>query len=242
MQRVCKRKRKKRKTRHPFRTIILLLIIAICCYLAYEYKTNGNLNNVVQVFSKIDLSKINLDNISFASKNSIEEKAPVEKKDGYSKTYKTQSKTNSKIYKEYKQNMDSSWSGNSYWGGTMRENGCGITSLAIVASGYGKNVTPEDLRKEYYPHLEGDDMQNALKKIGINCTDFFYHESYLSKKYISDWLKTNRPIIICIGSKKKNEWTETSHYMVLLDINENGLVYVSNPNGLDGESRASRMV
>ena len=124
----------------------------------------------------------------------------------------------------------------------MRENGCGITSLAIVASGYGLDITPEDLRQKYYPHLEGDGMQSALKKMGFKCTDFYYHGSYLSKKYITDWLKTNRPVIICVGSEVENEWTASSHYMVLLDINSDGLVYLSNPNGLDGESTASRMV
>lgn len=112
----------------------------------------------------------------------------------------------------------------------------------LLQVGYGLDITPDDLRKEYYPHLEGDDMPKALKKMGFKCTDFYYHGSYLNKKYITDWLKTNRPIIICVGSKDDNKWTSSSHYMVLLDINDEGLIYISNPNGLDGEERASRMV
>ena len=107
---------------------------------------------------------------------------------------------------------------------------------------YGLNITPDDLREKYYPHLEGEDMKNALNSMGLKCTNFYYHSSYLSKKHMSDWLKTNRPIIICLGSEKENSCTATSHYMVLLDINEQGLVYVSNPNGLEGKERASRMV
>ena len=124
----------------------------------------------------------------------------------------------------------------------MRENGCGITSLAIVASGYGLDITPEDLRRKYYPHLEGDEMKSALKAMGFKSTDFYFHQSYLNKKYITDWLKTNRPIIICVGNKDENMWTTSSHYMALLDVNEKGLVYVSNPNGLEGEEKASRLV
>lgn len=114
--------------------------------------------------------------------------------------------------------------------------------MAIVASGYGKDITPEDLRQKYYPHLNGDDMAAAFKKMGIKCTDFSYHDSYLTKKYITDWLYTSRPVVICVNSQKKNEWTENSHYMVLLDINSEGFVYVSNPNGLEGGKRPSRMV
>lgn len=237
-------KRKKKKTYHPFRTILILIVIAFCTYLGYEYKVNGNLNNVVQViskinFNKINLSKINFEEKSYSSDNSIKGQIPVDNQDGYATTFTTLNKQYQKTYKEYKQNMDSSWCDNSYWGGTMRENGCGITSMAIVASGYGLNITPEDLRKEYYPHLEGEEMKTALKKMGFKCTDFCYHKSYLNKKYIMDWLKTNRPIIICLGSKDENDWTATSHYMALLDINDSGLVYVSNPNGLEGEKKAS---
>ena len=70
-------------------------------------------------------------------------------------------------YIEYKQNADSSWSNNQYWGGTMAENGCGITALATILSGYNKNYTPEDLRQQYYPKLNYDilskELSNTLK-------------------------------------------------------------------------------
>ena len=52
-------------------------------------------------------------------------------KDGYFTTFTT---TDGKIYKEYKQNGDSSWAERYYWGGTMAENGCGITCIATLAS------------------------------------------------------------------------------------------------------------
>lgn len=243
MNRVYKRN-KKRKTFHPFRTIFLLLIIAVCSYLGYEYAVHGNLDNVVQVVSNIKYTitnKINLEESTYSSNNSIEGQKTVEGKQGYTTVFTTLSSENQKTYKEYKQNLEP-WSEKSYWGGTMRKNGCGITAMAIVASGYGQDITPDDLRQKYYPHLNGDDMPAALKKLGIKCSDFYYHSSYLNKKYITDWLKTNRPVIICVSSEKKNKWTENSHYMVLLDINSEGLVYVSNPNGLDGENKASRLV
>ena len=239
-----KKKSKKKKTLHPFRNIFILLIIVVCAYLGYEYKKNGNLNNIIQAVSKIDFNrtKINTMEQSYSSNNSIDGQTIVYGQDGFTTTFTTLNSKYTKTYKEFKQNIDCSWNNKSYWGGTMSENGCGITSIAIIASGYGLSVTPEDLRKEYYPHLDGENVQSALKKMGFKCTDFYFHKSYLNKKYISDWLRTNRPIIICVGSKEENDWTNSSHYMDLLDINDNGLVYVSNPNGLDGEKRASRMV
>ena len=147
-------KRKKKKNSHSFRTILILSIIVVCSYLVYEYRINGNLNNIVQVFSKINLRKINFEETVYSSNNFIEGKKLVDNQDGYNTTFTTLNTKYQKTYKEYKQNMNSSWSDNSYWGGTMRENGRGITSMAIVASGYGIDITPEDLRQKYYPHLE----------------------------------------------------------------------------------------
>ena len=71
-------------------------------------------------------------------------------KDGYFTTFTTVN-NHKKKYKEYKQNGDSSWSNKEYWGDTMAENGCGITVMSIILSGYGKDYTPEDLREKYYP-------------------------------------------------------------------------------------------
>ena len=235
-------KKKKKKSLHPLRPILILVTLAVCIYIGYQYIVYGNLNNVVQVLSKINIENVNLSEPSLSFNNSIEGQILVENQDGYTTTFTTLNTEYQKTYKEYKQNMDSSWADNSYWGGTMRKNGCGITTMAIIASGYGLDITPEDLREKYYPHLDGEKMQDALKELGFKCTDFCFHKSYLNKKYILDWLKTNRPVIVCLGSKEKNEWTESSHYMALLDVNDKGLVYVSNPNGLDGEERASRMV
>ena len=121
----------------------------------------------------------------------------------------------------------------------MADNGCGITSMAIIGSGYGLQITPEDLRQKYYPHLNGADMEKAIEKMGIKCTDFYFSSSHISKSYIKEWLRTSRPVLICVDNSKPNRWTQASHYMVLLDINEVGEVYVSNPNGEDGTLSAS---
>ena len=155
----------------------------------------------------------------------------VKNKDGYFTTFTT-TEDNKKIYKEYKQNGKSSWAKHTYWGGTMTENGCGITSMAIILSGYNKDFSPEDLRNKYYPVLDYSKISKELSStFGIKNTDFYYDSTHLSKKAISEHLQTNRPILVCVWNKpSENRWTTSSHYMVLLATDGNGMVYISNPN------------
>lgn len=165
-------------------------------------------------------------------------------KDGYSTTFTT---INGKIYKEYKQNGDSSWAERYYWGGTMAENGCGITCLATLASGYGMDYTPEDLRKKYAPtkkdHLAGNLISSELQNsFSIDNSDFRYTDIYFEKDYIFNWLKEDKPILICVWDKPNSRWTTSSHYMLLLATDNISKVYVSNPNGDIGSPRMSRMV
>ena len=154
----------------------------------------------------------------------------VKNKDGYFTTFTT-IQENKKTYKEYKQNGEASWSNNEYWDGTMADNGCGITALSVILSGYNKDYTPEDLRQKYYPVMNYDEIQEELENnFGIESSDFYYDVSHLSNGYITNHLKSNRPILICVWSKpNKNRWTSSSHYMVLLATDDNNMVYVSNP-------------
>lgn len=161
--------------------------------------------------------------------------------EGYTTTFTT---TEKKVYKEYKQNGNSPWSKRYYWGGTMEENGCGITCLAILASGYGKNITPEDLRKRYVTeeneHLDGDKIGEALADyLQIENTDFYYREQYFEKEYVINWLEQEKPILICVWDRPNSKWTTSSHYMVLLATDGINHIYVSNPNGADGTEKMS---
>lgn len=164
----------------------------------------------------------------------------VKNEDGYFTTFTT-IEPHLKTYKEFKQNGTASWCKHSYWGGTMEENGCGITAIATILSGYGKNFTPEDLRKKYEPVLKNDSISKELSStFGIKNTDFYYDSVHLSKQSIVEHLKTNRPILICVWNKpKENRWTTSSHYMALLATDEQDMVYISNPNGLENDSKSS---
>lgn len=204
------------------RKIILLLFILTCILYFYNihYKTNFD--------NSTNYKTIKLDNNKNYSGIGQEK---IKNEDGYFTTFTT-GKKYQKTYKEYKQNGNSSWSTNEYWGGTMAENGCGITVLSIILSGYDKNYTPEALRQKYLPVLDYEKLPYELSStFGIKNSNFYYDSSHLSNQAIQEHLNTNRPIIICVWNKpKNNRWTTSSHYMALLATDNNGLVYVSNPN------------
>lgn len=164
----------------------------------------------------------------------------IENKDGYFTTFTTVEE-NKKVYKEYKQNGTALWSNNKYWDGTMEDNGCSITAISIILSGYNKNYTPEDLRKKYYPKLDGNDIPKVLENTyKIKNSDFLYNNQYLSSDYITKHLLTNRPVLVCVWNKpNENRWTTASHYIVLLATDGENMVYVSNPNGLDNTYKSS---
>ena len=95
----------------------------------------------------------------------------------------------------------------------MAENGCGITVMSIILSGYGKKYTPEDLRKKYYPVMDYENFSDELSStFGIKNSDFYYDSAHRSNEYIIKHLQSNRPIIVCVwNNTADNRWTTASH-------------------------------
>jgi len=232
-------KRKRKRNLNEKRIIFVLIIVALGFYSLTQFnfptvKNNlTNINNVFCAHSDYDIIKQDTNPNYYG----IGQKT-VQGKDGYITTFTTEK---NKIYKEYKQNGNSSWSNNKYWDNTMETDGCGITAISIILSGYGKNVTPEDLRKKYYPVLNGDRISSVLSDtFGVDNSDFLYDSSSLSNEVITKHLKKDKPVLICVWNKpNNNRWTTASHYMVLLASDGNDMVYISNPNGLENSSKSS---
>lgn len=69
----------------------------------------------------------------------------------------------------------------------MAENGCGITALAIILSGYDQNILLKILGKKYYPVLDYDTLSKELSNtFNIKNTDFIMIMFiYLKKSYKS---------------------------------------------------------
>lgn len=225
-------RRKKKKLK--LRRIILLCILGFLFwfYINYHYIFTTYFSNFGEPYKTITLSQ----NTDYAGVGQKE----CQNQDGYFTTFTTE-KNHEKTYLEYKQNGTASWRDNSYWGGTMEENGCGITALSVILSGYQKNFTPEDLRKKYNPVLNAEEISTELSKtFGIKNSDFYYDKTHLSKQNLVQHLQTNRPILICVWNQPhENRWTEKSHYMVLLATDGDKKVYISNPNGGKNDSKSS---
>ncbi len=234
-----RRKIERRKKLNVKRIVLVLIIVILsfCLFIKCNFSAiKNNLANINNIFSShLDYDIVKQD--TNPNYEGIGQKS-IQGKDGYYTTFTTKNK---KIYKEYKQNGNSSWSNNKYWDNTMETDGCGITAISIILSGYGKSVTPEDLRKKYYPVLNGDRISNVLSNtFGIANSDFLYDSSSLSDEKITAHLESNKPILICVWNKpNSNRWTTASHYMVLLAYDRNDMVYVSNPNGLKNSSKSS---
>lgn len=233
-----KKKKKMKKQLNKKKLLILLLIISLFVFLSFKKNTTHTLVDFGNSHSSLNSSDYSIIKEDTNSNYAGIGQKKVSNKDGYFTTFTSADK---KCYKEYKQNGSSSWSNHSYWGGTMSENGCGITSLCILLSGYGKDYTPESLRKKYYPVLDGEQIAKELSStFGIKNSNFFYDDVHLSKNAILKQLKSNKPILVCVWNKpSNNRWTTASHYMVLLACDDKEKVYVSNPNGLENNSKSS---
>ena len=233
-----KKKKKKLNKKRVLVLLIIILVIYFCIKNSIFSNISTSLNTAVsEITNSSEYKTIKQDtNTNYSG---IGQKK-IKNKDGYFTTFTT-IENHQKTYIEYKQNGDSSWSNKEYWNGTMAENGCGITVMATILSGYNKDYTPEDLRKKYSPVLNYENLSKELSsKYGIKNSDFYYDSVSLSKKKIKEHLETNRPIIICVWNKpSNNRWTTASHYMTLLATDGKDMVYVSNPNGGENDSKSS---
>lgn len=107
---------KNKKKKMNFKKIILvLLIISLVIY----FYLKDNKQEISSNFNIYSYKTIKLDKNENYNGIGQEE---INGKDGYFTTFTTLD-NHKKIYKEYKQNGDSSWSNKEYWNGTMAENG-----------------------------------------------------------------------------------------------------------------------
>ncbi len=238
------KKHKVKKKKHKYRKFLLFLLVIVFLYL---YNKNNYFNFINNNFNpnKYNSTSRNISEYKVIKQDINENydgigQQKIKNKDGYFTTFTTND-NHKKTYIEYKQNGNSSWSNNEYWGGTMEDNGCGITVMSIILSGYNKNYTPEVLRKKYFPVIDYNKLSKELSiNYGIKNSDFYYDSIHLSQNCIIEHLKTNRPIIICVWNKPNdNRWTTSSHYMALLACDDSNMVYISNSNGLENDSKSS---
>ena len=159
--------------------------------------------------------------------SSTEANITTENGDGYTQTITI----NGRTYKEYKQ-ASGSYASVAYSSGTISSSGCGPTSAAIVASGYGSSYNPGTLviaaRKKYGV----SNFQASAYSTGkmLTTAGLTYDiDNSLSKTELVAHLESGRPAVLSVDSSCGAIFTNNTHYIAVLGINGDQ-VYVSNPN------------
>lgn len=166
---------------------------------------------------------------SSSKTNSSTQKGEViqESGDGYEQEYKSSSGI---TYKEYRQNRGS-YTGSSYWTGTISSDGCGPTALSIIASGLTNyNYTPKDIADLMTKKYAGDvyssseRLQETAESLGMSA-EVVYSPSASD---IQDNLRNGKVMIL--STHNRDKFSNGAHFITLLDIDTEGRIFVSNPN------------
>ena len=152
---------------------------------------------------------------------------PTGNKGSYTTTYK--STTSGLTFKIYSQ-VDPVWKDKKYDNSdvTIGDNGCMITSIAVLASAYEGSVTPLTVFTDGYRHSHPYTAVPPLSGNKYTCT----MKSSPSADTIKENLQKGNPVIIKVyGSSNggSSKFTSSQHYMALIDINSDGSkIYVGN--------------
>jgi len=124
--------------------------------------------------------------------------------------------------------LQQDYPGTMYGGFELRTNGCGITSLAMLASYMAdEELTPPEMCARYgrYSHANGTDGMIFIYE--PSALGFYLREKTYEPSVAKAALEEGQ---IVISLQHKGYWTRGGHYIVLERINENGLIQVRDSN------------
>ena len=143
-----------------------------------------------------------------------------------------------KDYVFYSQ-RDSRWKNTKFCGRsgkTISSSGCGVTAMSMVlANLYDSKITPKTTMKEAYKAgycgtgINGTSsgyFKYAAKKRALN--HYTYSKSSAGATKIKALLKKGGLVIVNVNSN--SPFTSGGHYIVLYRVDDNGYVYVADPN------------
>jgi flagellum-specific peptidoglycan hydrolase FlgJ len=148
----------------------------------------------------------------------------------------TYTSSSGKTYIQYKQGVGP-WAGQMYGNGTIAQQGCSVTAIAIALSGYGYNFTPSNFSGPLIS-IFGKTSQYATGSSIVftrGSDGLAYNQVQTQHKQdIINHLRTGNAVIYhVLGARKgySSIYTSNQHWMVLTDVNADGTqAYVSNPN------------
>ena len=191
-------------------------------------KGNGSTSN--NNTSSSSNSNTNNKNNSNSNNTSGKQKETVTQVDGdgYSEEYTSSAGITYKAYKQF----EGSYSGNRYWrsnpNGTISSSGCGPTSVAILASGLvDPNITPAETAASMYErhgYTGAEYLKEEMDSRGMTSEII----TGPSAEDIQNNLRNGKVMLVSVNSATK--FTSESHIMTIVDINEEGQVYISNPS------------
>lgn len=156
---------------------------------------------------------------------------------------KTQT-VNGVTYINYKQGAYGAY-GVGAWGdwsnvpGYDNENGCGATSTAVLASGYGCTTTP-DIMAKYIPYRTVEEIADAMQaEAGVTCSIAKAGQSttfYIDT--INQALSEGKPMIVCVNASVDSRFTTSAHFIVILGQKSDGTLILSNPGNGSNPDKA----
>lgn len=104
---------------------------------------------------------------------------------------------------------------------TVMDAGCGITSVSIVLTGLGFDVTPAAFKNQ---KSAGDQyVEQHLREYGVN------YKKLSSMSQIIDELKKGNPVIYHVRGGYVGDRKYSGHYVALLGLNSEGEIFLADP-------------
>lgn len=117
----------------------------------------------------------------------------------------------------------------SFWGKTIRQVGCGMTSCSILLSGYGVNLNPGQILDECSGSFG---ISSTLTRHGVSGR---WYSGKTQTEYINiiqQALSEGKPAMVFVKPIATHFWTSYQHYMVVVGQDENYL-WVCDPAHTD---------
>lgn len=131
-----------------------------------------------------------------------------------------------KTYKVYCQ-IAGPYSTASYWNGTIGSSGCGISSTAIILTGYGIDTNPQKVRDDGIcpDGTSYDAYVKEFDKYGVKA-----HVGTFSKEKVIENLRAGKPVILNVNREVViGRRGYEGHYLTLLGMNEQGQIFMGDP-------------
>lgn len=134
-----------------------------------------------------------------------------------------------KQYNVYAQGYNDVWGGMPYWNNTYGYSACGITSVAILLTGFGIDIDPPGVDADGII-TNGDTLSGQLSaelaKHGLKTTSYV-----TDKAKVIEHLKTGNPVLINEHSHIGHNSYPEGHFATLLGIDASGKIFLGDPAG-----------